>query len=509
MVVTATYSDGTTANVTSFCSASGFDSSFAGTRTVTVSYTEDGITRTAQFAVTINAATLSRIDVTPPGKTTYNIGEAFSSGGMVVTATYSDGTTKNVTSSCSTSGFDSSAAGARTVTVSYSEGGATRTAQFTVIVNAAILTRIDVTPPGKTAYNKGEAFSANGMVVTATYSDGTTKNVTSSCSTSGFDSSASGTRTITVSYTEDGITRTAQFTVSVNAVIFTVSFDAAGGSVATASVQVEAGTAIGTLPTPSRDYHDFIGWNNGSTQISSSFVVNSNVTLTAQWSQKAVSDWVPLSSAPSDAQALSYKWAYEERTTTTSTSSAMAGWTLYDQNATTVTGDWSAWSKTQPSAQAGREIEKRDIAAVTATRYRYYHYCKSGGYIANYAISGYSLRTIQATKVLSQGGTTSSGNVPYFSGHGACSVCGHDWWFPGSSYDEGQYWYATYPITVTVTAAYSEWRYRDTTTATTYYFEKTESKETAPSASRTAFPFADTASVTYRNMVEFVQYRPR
>lgn len=57
---------------------------------------------------TENEITLSSISITTkPTKTTYGIGDTFDTSGMVVTATYSDGTTKDVTTFVSTSGFNS------------------------------------------------------------------------------------------------------------------------------------------------------------------------------------------------------------------------------------------------------------------------------------------------------------------------------------------------------------------------------------------------------------------
>jgi len=73
--------------------------------------------------------TLVSIAVTPPTKNRYIIGETLNTGGMVVTATYSDSKTAAVTG-YTTSGFDSTTTGQKTVTVSY-EG---KTATFTVTV---------------------------------------------------------------------------------------------------------------------------------------------------------------------------------------------------------------------------------------------------------------------------------------------------------------------------------------------------------------------------------------
>lgn len=54
-----------------------------------------------------------------PTKTTYEIGEAFISAGLSIVATYSDGTTKSVTSGFDVSGFSSATAGAKTIKVTY------------------------------------------------------------------------------------------------------------------------------------------------------------------------------------------------------------------------------------------------------------------------------------------------------------------------------------------------------------------------------------------------------
>lgn len=84
-----------------------------------------------------------------------------------------------------------------------------------------ILTGIEVTaPPVMTTYYIGNSvFSSSGIVVTATYSDNSTRVVSTSCGfigdVSGWDASSAGTKIITVSYTEGGVTQTSQFTIEV------------------------------------------------------------------------------------------------------------------------------------------------------------------------------------------------------------------------------------------------------------------------------------------------------
>jgi hypothetical protein len=74
--------------------------------------------------------TLASIAVTtPPTKTRYNLNEELDTAGMVVTATYSDQSTAAVTG-YTTTGYDKTTTGSKTVTVTYQS----KTAAFTVTV---------------------------------------------------------------------------------------------------------------------------------------------------------------------------------------------------------------------------------------------------------------------------------------------------------------------------------------------------------------------------------------
>ncbi len=80
----------------------------------------------------------------------------------------------------------------------------------------ATLTGISVTSaPAKTTYADGEDFDPTGMVVTAGYSDGSHKAVTGYTVTDG-DNLTAGKTSVTVSYTEGGITETATQAITVN-----------------------------------------------------------------------------------------------------------------------------------------------------------------------------------------------------------------------------------------------------------------------------------------------------
>ena len=150
---------------------------------------------------------------TPPAKTTYVSGETFNPAGMTVTATYSNGATLKATG-YSFSPDTALTDGTTSVTIEYTEGGVTKTAEQAITV-VHRLTKIEITAqPTKKVYEYGDSFQSAGMVVKATYSDGATANVTGySCSPATLNTV--GTQTITVSYTENGVTKTATTSVTV------------------------------------------------------------------------------------------------------------------------------------------------------------------------------------------------------------------------------------------------------------------------------------------------------
>lgn len=77
---------------------------------------------------------LSSIVVTsPPTKTTYCLDEELDPSGMIISAVYSNGISRTVTN-YKLSEFDSSTKGVKAITVSFTDGGITRSASFTVTV---------------------------------------------------------------------------------------------------------------------------------------------------------------------------------------------------------------------------------------------------------------------------------------------------------------------------------------------------------------------------------------
>lgn len=100
-----------------------------GKQIITVKYGK----ATTQFEVNVltSSEILSNISVySTPTKTTYIVGESFDANGLKIKLTYSDGSTEIVSTGYTVSGFSSTTAGTKTVTVTYGEKSTT----FTVTV---------------------------------------------------------------------------------------------------------------------------------------------------------------------------------------------------------------------------------------------------------------------------------------------------------------------------------------------------------------------------------------
>ena len=214
MVVYAFYSDGSSREISNYTYSPHVVSSASDTE-VTITYTEDGITKTAIQDITVgNTPNLVSIAVSvPPTKVIYKAGEYFDPSGMVITATFDNGTTKNVSgytySPTRTLQQDDSA-----ITISYTKKGITKTTTQNITV--VYLTSIAITnPPTYTSYYDDEIFNTAGMEVTAYYSDSTSAVITTySISPSG--TLPYGTTSVTISYSEGGITKTTTQNVSVS-----------------------------------------------------------------------------------------------------------------------------------------------------------------------------------------------------------------------------------------------------------------------------------------------------
>jgi hypothetical protein len=144
----------------------------------------------------------------------------------------------------------------------------------TIEVNNGVLTLPSLssiavtTNPSKMIYTVDESFNPAGMVVTATYSDGTTEPVTG-YATSGFNSATTGTKTITVSY--QGKTTTFSVTVST----FTPAIPDGATEI-----------YVALTANPSATPHPLVTWAQAVTQVSAAngnyaIIVTQNIDVAA------------------------------------------------------------------------------------------------------------------------------------------------------------------------------------------------------------------------------------
>jgi hypothetical protein len=139
------------------------------------------------------------------------------------------------------------------------------------------LDSIDVTnPPDKITYTVGETLDLTGLEVTATYEDTTTAVVTPSVISpaEGTMLNTAGTITVTVHYTEWGLTMTTSFEITVTAVI---NIAAIAG--VTAPV---AGVAPVTAITETAQYTGTVTWEPDHTTFAAGQVYTATITLTAK-----------------------------------------------------------------------------------------------------------------------------------------------------------------------------------------------------------------------------------
>ena len=98
MKIEATYDDGTTEEINNYQVTNGSNLKL-GQTSVTISYTENGVTKTVEQPITVNRKTITITSIRvkqEPNKKVYIEGQNFESTGMKIEATYNNGTTEEV-----------------------------------------------------------------------------------------------------------------------------------------------------------------------------------------------------------------------------------------------------------------------------------------------------------------------------------------------------------------------------------------------------------------------------
>ena len=188
----------------------------------------------------VEEVALLSIYLSGPNKTTYKIGESLDLTGLVVTGIYSDGKERIITD-YHVSEVDMSTSGTKVVTITKGE----QSASFNIVVDeeghsSASLVSIAVEGTYKTEYKVGEEIDFTGLIVKATYSDGSSKEITN-YQINKPDTSTSGYKRVTIIYIDKIIT----FNILVSEK--SVNTSGCGGSLVATSLVLSISSVVGLL----------------------------------------------------------------------------------------------------------------------------------------------------------------------------------------------------------------------------------------------------------------------
>lgn len=282
---------------------------------------------------------------------------------------------------------------------------------------------------------------------------------------------------------------------------YTITFDANGGYVSITSKKVKEGSKYGELPTATRDYYTFEGWytsKNGGNKVTSSTKISGNQTLYAHWKSKTPSDWVLASDVPSDAKIVETKWKYTLTSYTQSSASSLSGWTLYDTKYYWGEyGAFSDWMTTPVQSSDSRKVETKSESYTyntgrTLWNYSHYKYWNTT-YNKWYYTYSYAAAAAHGINIsYHELGWSTTEQFLYTK-------------FGNSEQSWGTYinslpYFNEVSKPETATATRVLYRYADRSKVYTYYFKKSENKESYSDPS-------GMANVT--NVKKYVRYVPK
>lgn len=266
-----------------------------GTKKVSVEYGG----KETSFDITVKEKNVKSIAVSSlPTKTEYITGQKFIAEGGMLKITYADDTEREVAltdESIELSSPDMTTAGDKTITVTY--GG--QTTSFTINVALSgeqkAVGRVKIkTAPTKINYLAGDAFDPTGGVLTVTYTDKTTEDVSFTDRRVTFGGIDMGTedmnesvqRTISVSFGN----RKTTFTIGISAIGGRVTFNTLCNDVENLIVKVAKGSYVTEPETPTRNGYEFYKWYEDENctieyEFGAENIIDKDITVYAQWKQ--------------------------------------------------------------------------------------------------------------------------------------------------------------------------------------------------------------------------------
>ena len=214
---------------------SGLTTTTAGTgKTATVTYTDDSVTKTTTYTYNVKD-NITNIAITPPTKSQYNHGDALDLAGGKITITYASGTTQDkpldasmITESdgspvnMSPASYGNTNKESKTLLIKYQEDGISKQENYPIeIIND--VKQIAIQGTAQTQYNVNDSLQP-GLSILVTRASGVPEAITvTSNMLTNFSTTTEGTRTATITYTENGITKTTTFTYTVTDTVTSIS----------------------------------------------------------------------------------------------------------------------------------------------------------------------------------------------------------------------------------------------------------------------------------------------
>ena len=201
-----------------------------GTKEVTVTYEE----KTTTFNITVQNGVRS-INITTPTKTTYDHGDTLDVTGGKIEVTYVDGTTQDkeldvsmITESdgspvnMAPSTYGDTNKESKTLLIKYQEDGIQQQENYTIdIINE--VKQIAIQGTAQSQYNINDQLQP-GLSILVTRASGVPEAITVTNSMlTNFSTATEGTRTATITYTENGITKTTTFVYTVKDTVTSIS----------------------------------------------------------------------------------------------------------------------------------------------------------------------------------------------------------------------------------------------------------------------------------------------
>ena len=199
-------------------------------------------------------------------------GQALDASKIVFTAKYNNGPVGNETgkkgnaTGVTVSGYDKTKTGTQTITVKWQRNSSeSKSTTFKLPVYAKVPSSIKVTtPPTKVTYGAGQNPVYTGGKITVTYSDKSTAvvNMTDSrIKYSGYTATKVGTQTLTATFTENTVAKTATFPVKVLAAPTKLTM-----SRSSATIGVKEGVTLTATPTPAAAA-TFLTWSSSDKSV--------------------------------------------------------------------------------------------------------------------------------------------------------------------------------------------------------------------------------------------------